>query len=197
MIVICAVSRHQTVTLDGVESRPLLVPQGVPQGSILGPLLYSVYTSMFINKLKFCQVHVYADDTQLYLSSSPSEWKETVEKINSDLQYIFEASAQHSLKINPNKSAVLLFGNKNICNRLSPFIHIRMNNVEIPVATKVKSLGMFLDNSFRFRDQITKYICQGYQNLKHLYPHRSYLNQQVKKKVCEVFILSCIPFGIG
>lgn len=190
-------NRSQIVKLDAGVSDPLPLTQGVPQGSILGPLLFSIYTSIFMKNVKYCKTHIYADDTQLYHSFIASDLGRATEEINFDLQYIYDVSSQHSLKINPNKSAVILFGNKNVCRDLVNTLKLSINHTKIPVVNEVKSLGLMLDNTFRYRNQISKYICLGYQQLRKLYPHRSYLNKETKKNICESLVLShfnfCVP----
>ena len=58
--------RKQRVKLHGEFSGPLAITQGVPQGSILGPLLFSIYTHRLPEFVSHCKVHMYADDLQLY-----------------------------------------------------------------------------------------------------------------------------------
>lgn len=140
---------------------------------------------------------MYADDTQLYHSFNLSDVDKAIEEINQDLQYVYDASKTHSLKLNSSKCAVILFGNKTICKDLSDYFNIYINDIKIPIVEKVKSLGLIMDNTFRYRDQISKYICQGYQTLRKLYPHRSHLHIEIKKRLCEALVLSnfnfCVP----
>lgn len=56
--------RTQFIETDDGRSEVGIVVCGVPQGSLLGPLLYSIYIRDFINSVQNCKVHMYADDTQ-------------------------------------------------------------------------------------------------------------------------------------
>lgn len=78
-------NRTQRVVLGESASEPLGVVSGVPQGSILGPLLYTVYTSQIIKNPLYCKHHNYADDTQIYFSFEHSTAKDASNCINSDL----------------------------------------------------------------------------------------------------------------
>jgi len=66
-------NRSQRVSLNGCISDSFRLPHGVPQGSCLGPLLFTIYSSKLFEVIKYHlpQAHAYADDTQLYLSFSP------------------------------------------------------------------------------------------------------------------------------
>lgn len=67
---------------------------------------------------------------------------------------------------------------------------VRVGDVGLPVVDRVGDLGFMLDNSFRYREQINKYIKNAYLNLKMLYPHRSVLNYTVKTRLCDALVLS-------
>lgn len=183
-------NRRQSVQLNGVLSKSLPITQGVAQGSILGPLLFSLYTSDMVNSVRFCKIHMFADDTQLYRSFSAHELRTAVDNMNSDLKLIHKFATQRNLVINASKSQVALFGKDAICKKLKDSIQILLNDQPLSVSDKVKNLGLILDNTFRYKHQITKYISRAYLQLKKLYPYRHTLNIDVKTKLCEVFVLS-------
>ena len=101
--------RAQRVIYEGDCSDALGVTSGVPQGSILGPLLFSIYTSNFIKSLQHCKYHLYADDTQIYKSFAPDQADILNAQLNVDLDNLLSISNDHLLKISPGKSAALLF----------------------------------------------------------------------------------------
>lgn len=183
-------NRNQRVRLAGSLSGALSVTRGVPQGSILGPLLFSIYTSQIFGGIQYCSSHIYADDTQLYYSFPPSDWRAAVHCLNSDLKKLYESSVAHSLTINPAKSQAIMFGSVGQCASLERCFEVKLNNQNIPFVPEVKSLGLIIDNGFRYRAQISKYINTAYFYLKRLYSYRDLLNTDVKKKLCETYILS-------
>lgn len=190
-------NRTQRVKIENNCSTVCSLRVGVPQGSILGPLLFSIYTSNFCNKLVHCTSHMYADDTQLYLSFENNKFVEAAMKINSDLNIIEQVSKEHFLFLNPVKSKLILFGNKLTVARIAENFTVKVNDTNIPIVHTSCNLGLNFDNSFRFTSQITKYIQKSYLALKLLYPHRNYLSEKIKTLLCESLVLSnfsyCAP----
>lgn len=182
--------RSQRVKINSKTSGPLYLQQGVPQGSILSPILFSLYTSSFMGHLDYMKAHQYADDVQLYYSFKASDWIAANHNINRDLSVIHSLSAKHSLSVNLTKSQALLFGNKEAVNTLSQLLKIQFNSVDIPFVTSARSLGLALDNTFRFRDQVATFIKTAYYNLKKLFPFRSVLNKDIKRTLCDTYVLS-------
>lgn len=189
--------RSQFVRLDGNVSQSRDIFTGVPQGSILGPLLFSIYTSQFIKFINYCSMHMYADDTQLYLSFNPKDVERVVHEINRDLQTIHDISLQHSLVINPSKSAAILFGNKSTIPNLENLLNIEIMGSPLQFSQNVKNLGLILDNTLRFREHVAKCTQRAYGALRLLYPHRGYIDYGTKKMLCETLVLSqfnyCAP----
>lgn len=103
-------NRSQSVEHNTIKSDLLCIRRGVPQGSILGPLLFTVYVHKLPNVALSCFQHFYADDTQYYLSFSPEESAQAVAAINYDLQNLFAFCEKHCLMLNSSKSAMIVFG---------------------------------------------------------------------------------------
>lgn len=187
--------RTQRVKADNSVSAPLDVLSGVPQGSILGPLLYTLYTSEFQKSVKHCQMHLYADDTQLYLSFDPSQCLEAMDKINQDIVSLLEKSKSHSLNINATKTSVLVFGQPNVRSEVSERILINIDGHNVSPTVKAKNLGLIFDSSLRFKPHINNCIRLAYMNLKMIYSNRYYLSQKVKTILCESLVLSRFNFA--
>lgn len=189
--------RSQIVKIVDKFSQPRPVFKGVPQGSILGPLLFSIYTSQLIKFIQSSSLHMYADDTQLYYSFRPEDYQSAMQKINSDLRNLSEISVQHSLNLNPSKSAMLIFGKKSHTVNLKNLLNIELNGSRLRFSNSAKNLGLILDNTLRFRDQVSKMVQKAYAGLRLLYPHRKYLNSNTKKLLCDTLVLSqftyCAP----
>lgn len=186
--------RKQSVVLGGRQSLPLSAVCGVPQGSVLSPLFFAIYTSNLPSQIRYSSLHMYADDIQLYKSFSPQDWRSAVADVNNDLQSIHNFSKEHNLRLNPAKSQAILFGNSKICNELQSSVEIGIDGAVLPIVNRVRDLGLTLDNSFRYRHQINSYIKSAYLRLRVLYPHRSVLSKSVKIRLCETLILSIFTY---
>ncbi|XP_028156407.1 uncharacterized protein LOC114349991 [Ostrinia furnacalis] len=86
------------------------VTRGVPQGSILGPILYILYSADIINHITDCHYHLYADDLQLYISFPPSDFAAAISKVNNQLSRISIWCTSNCLVLNPRKSKFMLTG---------------------------------------------------------------------------------------
>ena len=114
--------RLQRVKLREYSSECRNIVSGVPQGSILRPLLFTLYTANFKDSLSYCKSHFYADDTQLYYSFQQNDTPTACIKINEDLHKLLCTSEKFSLSINPSKSQVMLFGSSVSCNRVREWL---------------------------------------------------------------------------
>jgi hypothetical protein len=81
---------------------------GVPQESVLGPLLFVSYVNVVSRVIKYSRFHIYADDLQIYHSSSVLDLQWCYDEIDMDLQQIREWTTANKLKLNPEKSQVIL-----------------------------------------------------------------------------------------
>lgn len=187
--------RYQRIVNNGQLSNFKSINAGVPQGSILGPLLFTVYTSDFSNFLQVCKAHQYADDTQVYLSFDFKEIGIAVDNINSDLNIITEVSRAHSLVLNERKTELLVFGKQNNQIGNDPLFNITLNGQKLIPKQECKNLGIYFDVQLRFTNHVNHLIKMTYGKLKALYMHKDVLDPGIKLTLCDSLILSTLSYG--
>lgn len=89
----------QAVEIDGALSSPINILSGVPQGSVLGPLLFSLFINDLPSALSSCSIHMFADDVQLHICSKNGDLKSLGQLINSDLKNVLQWSLTNLLPI--------------------------------------------------------------------------------------------------
>ena len=185
-------NRFQAVRTKNGTSQSRAVVSGVPQGSILGPLLFVIYTADIFSVVSNTHLQTYADDTQLLLKFDPSNPERAAALLNNDLEAILQYSREHNLKINPNKTEALLFcaeKQRNILkNRLQSLILIGNSSLEF--SNCAKNLGLYLDVNLRFYKHVQSLLQRSYVKMKLLYSNRYLLNFKMRKKLCEAFVMS-------
>ena len=143
-------NRKQQVRLDGTKSSYLDITCGVPQGSILGPLLFLIYINDMKNSVKNSVVHHFADDTNL-LCSDANE-KILKKKMNEDLKLIFTWLCSNRLSLNVDKTEFIVFRppRKVFENRFT----LSLNRITLYESTKIKYLGLILDKALSWKHHI-------------------------------------------
>ncbi len=146
---------------------------GVPQGSILAPLLFSLYMLPLSQIMRKNQIayHSYADDTQIYLALSPNDYS----PIDSLCQCIDEINSwmcQNFLQLNKEKTEVIAFGNKDEVLEVNAYLDSR--------GQTTKDLGLILETDLNFSIHVTK---SAYYHLKNIARIRSFVSSQDLEKL--------------
>lgn len=188
-------NRQQKVKIGTIYSDSLDVISGVPQGSILGPLLFTLYTSDFKNSLQYCCSHFYADDTQIYYSFEKSNCHDASAKVNQDLQALISISEKFCLSVNPAKSKVMLLGRKASCAANAGTINICINDHGLQLSNVSKNLGLYVDASFKFSEHVTHIVKNAFSKIKLIYNSRNLLSVKNKTMLCESLVLSNLNYA--
>ena len=146
-------NRSQFVTYNGVKSDLKNIQCGVPQGSILGPLLFLLYINDLTFACKRTFPVLFADDSNLFISDKNPNHVQHM--INDELKDIVIWLRANKLSLNINKPHYMLFSNKNIAQ---PNITIEIDKQPITCVTKTKFLGVIIDNKLSWKEHIS-YVC--------------------------------------
>jgi hypothetical protein len=141
--------RTQFVTIQNASSDKIPVTCGVPQGSVLGPLLFLIFINDLPRVVKNAKIKIYADDIKIYLPVSSDENQHDLQQ---NLNNVLSWLENHGLLVSTNKSGVLCIGHGPIdCHYIN-------NNDPIPLVPEYKDLGVRVDSKLSFSNHINK-IC--------------------------------------
>lgn len=187
-------NRRQKVVLDNFSSDFQSILAGVPQGSVLGPLLFLIYTADIHTSVEHSKIQAFADDQQVAKSFKPSKIDEALTELNSDLESIAMRSEDLNLKINPDKCSVILFSFKKINQQLKNNFNPLINKKSLKVVSSVKNLGLILDENLRFKEHVNNIVRRSYNILRLLYKNYLILNFKLRKKLTESLVLSIVNY---
>ena len=152
-------NRSQRVVLPGACSSWKSIKAGVPQGSILGPLLFLVYINDIVEDIH-CKIRLFADDTSLYIIvDNPAE---AAQMLNSDMEKINQWANMWLVSFNPAKSESLLFSRK-INKPYHP--PVTMNNQIITEVTTHKHLGLTFSNDCTWHEHLAQIKTKAWQRI--------------------------------
>ena len=147
--------RKQQVHANGVASDTRFISTGVPQGSILGPLLFTIFINDLPKSSTFFSTRLYADDTSL--TASGNDLDSLLREINNNLPAVYEWLCSNKLTLNLTKTKFLIFmpRQKESYNLYPP---LTVANIYLENSFCVKYLGVYIDCHLTWHDHID-YIC--------------------------------------
>ena len=143
-------SRQQSVVYNEHESELKTIKCGVPQGSILGPLLFLLYINDLSSVSSFFMPLLFADDTNLFCTGD--NLRDTIQQINEELPKIYSWVNANKLSLNIDKTNFMLFTPRN-CSRCTEDIVI--NGIRIQEVKETKFLGVIIDNKLNWSSHIS------------------------------------------
>ena len=181
--------RECFLCVNNKNSQQRFLNIGVPQGSVLGPVLFLIYVNDLPNLSDLAKTTLYADDTTLTFSGSNSA--SLVANVNLYLENLLKWSTSNRLTINTSKTDMLLITNRNFENN-----RVILSNEIIPAGVNVKFLGTRLDTNLDFHFHINDMTTKVARNGGILYRIRDNLTLNARLNFYNSYVLPFLSYNI-
>ena len=190
--------RVQRISVNGGTSDAFHLMQGVPQGSCLGPLLFTVYTSELFDIIEkhLPSVHCYADDTQLYLAFSPDKEGDdaiAIEAMRNCIKELRVWMARNRLMLNEDKTDFLLIGTRQQLLKVN-FTRIAVGSEVIECKSSVRNLSSWFDSQLNMSVHISKLFAAAFYHLHNISRIRRFLSFDSTKALVHALITSRVDY---
>ena len=185
-------NRKQRVVLNGIESEWEDVLSGVPQGSVLGPLLFLIYIDDLTDGI-FSRIRLFADDSSLF--ARVTDINATHDQLLNDLNTITNWADQWKMKFNPDisKQAIeVIFSHKH-----NKPIHplLSFNNIPVARESDTKHLGLVLDDRLSFRKHIHDAIQKANTGLALMKYLSSFVSRDILNMTYKLYVRPHLDYG--
>ena len=188
-------NRTQTVAIENFKSDSREVIFGVPQGSVLGPVLFLMYTKPLLDSIEAQNIsnQSFADDTQLYGSSKPEHAQQTINEIQTCIQGIRGWMLENKLKLNDEKTEAILFHSKSLLAHQLPS-SISVGSIQIDFSVSARNLGYIISDDMSLHAHISHICRTAYTAIRQISTIRKFLTTEATKTLVCSFVLSRLDY---
>ena len=185
------VDRSQVVIANGKTSNSSTLRWGVPQGSVLGPLLFILYTKPLHSLIEKYGISYqsFADDTQLHNSSSSDTLPTSISTIQNCISQIKTWMSSNKLKLNDEKTELLYIHSKDII----PY-DLQIGDTLVPFSTQARNLGVIFMDNLSLEKHVTKVCRTAFIELRNISNIRQFLDISTTKVLMSSLVLSKLDY---
>ena len=186
-------SRYQMVNISDAQSSPSLLSSGVPQGSVLGPLLFTLYISPIEDIIKACGINCvfYADDSQLYITIESCTQLSSVKNLENCLSQIKQWTVENKLVLNDAKTEVIHFYSNFLKDHLQ-VTDVIVDQTSIMPSECARNLGVLFDKHLNMKSHIRNICKKATFALYNISKIRKYLDTATTERLVHAFITSVL-----
>ena len=168
----------------------------MPQGSVLGPFLFSLYITSLSQVIANHSLshHLYADDTQVYISLSQSNRQESLSTLTYCLTDILSWMESIKLKLNPDKTDLIIIGTEQQRNKVINHFPVKLLGSDTFPSDTVRNLGVIFDSAFNFRQHISQVCNSCFYHIRDLRRIRRYISISTAKTISTALISSRLDY---
>eukprot|EP00919_Chromeraceae_sp_WS-2016_P077025 GHVR01182277.1.p1 GENE.GHVR01182277.1~~GHVR01182277.1.p1 ORF type:complete len:251 (-),score=13.94 GHVR01182277.1:587-1339(-) len=190
--------RYQTIAINGKCSKPVLLQYGVPQGSVLGPKKYTMYSKPLGDIIRRYELlyHFYSNDTQLYVSFKPQNElakSNALTLVEHWLTDIEKWMNENMLKLNSDKTEVMLFTSKHNAKHMDTVV-VRVGDTDITSVSSVTNLGVMFDSAMNMEKHVQNICRSTYFQLHNIGHIRRYLTGNDTKSLANGLVSSRLNY---
>ena len=186
--------RHQCVQVGESFSSPEPMLWGVPQGSVLGPVLFSIYISPIVSIFQkhSVQYHLYADDMQVYFAFDSSDVNFD-SKVDAIMREVKEFLDYRLLKLNESKTEILIIKGNRRSNIITQHCFDILGS-PVESKTSVKNLGVIIDSDLNFKSHINSIVKKCSFHIRNLYAIKRFINRETLILLVNAQVLSRVDY---
>ena len=183
--------------MEGLKSSDVPLICGVPQGSVLGPDLFTDYSSPVASLIRSfnISVHCYADDTQLYCPFKPGKNElEVRDRLERCIEALRTWMHINKLKLNDSKTEFMIFGTKDSIKK-SITKSIKIGDSNIKAVESVRNIGAMFDSEMKMDVQVRHVCSSAWHRLHNIGKIRHYLTVDQTKMVVHAYVTSKLDYN--
>ena len=184
-------NRKQYVSISGFDSDLKTAEFGVPQGSVLGPLLFLIYINDLHQAIKFCTTRHFADDTNLLINNN--SLKQIKKHLNLDLRKLCNWLRANKISLNCSKTELIIFRNPKKQINYDP--KIKINGKKLVPSQSVKYLGIILDPNLTWSPHVDSLSAKLSRATGMLAKTRHYVSENTLRSIYFGIFSSLLTYG--
>ena len=178
--------RDQFVKVGDSCSTITAVTSGVPQGSVLGPLLFCLFINDIVEVIRHCEIVLYADDVKLFMNVQDLV---DYSRFQEDLDRVFEWSKANQIYLNTSKCSVL-----HLLSKKNRNFQYYFDGIPLPSVSSQKDLGVYIDPDLTFKFHRQKKIVKCNQTMGALFKCFAFASRAVKIRLYKCYVLPLLDY---